>query len=111
MNVKGFILEDDQGREFVLGCEQPHIKLGRMFLLRGWQRRRLIPLRYSEREGRHIVREVLIALDDLFRSFLMMGRDRAGREQLLEKFPDRRKLLLETAQRSGASGALHISGD
>ncbi len=29
MNVKGFILEDDQGREFVMGCERPYAQGGR----------------------------------------------------------------------------------
>ena len=100
MNVKGFILENDQGQEFVMGCEQSHAKLGRMFLLRGWQRRRLVPLRYSEREGQHIVGEALIALDDLFSNLLQMGRDRMGHEQFLEKSSKFQKLLQEPAQRS-----------
>lgn len=66
MNVKGFILEDDQGREFVMVCEKPYLQPGRTFSLRGWQRRRLVPLDYSERELRRIVGGVLVALDDLF---------------------------------------------
>ncbi|MDH4300892.1 MAG: hypothetical protein OEW20_15790 [Nitrospira sp.] len=73
MNVKGFILEDDQGREFVMECERPYTQIGQAFLLRGWQRRRLVPLRYSERELHHIIGEALIALDDLFSNLL---RDR-----------------------------------
>jgi hypothetical protein len=68
MNVKGFILEDDQRREFVLMCEQPFGRLGKTFLLRGWQRRRLVPLQYAEWELRKIVGEVLATLNDLFRS-------------------------------------------
>lgn len=68
MNVKGFILEDDQGREFVMVCEKPYLQTGRTFLLRGWQRRRLIPLHYSERELRRIIGGVLVTLDDLFKS-------------------------------------------
>lgn len=28
MNVKGFILEDDQGREFVMVCEKPYLQPG-----------------------------------------------------------------------------------
>ena len=75
MNVKGFILEDDQGREFVMGCERPYTQIGQAFMLRGWQRRRLVPLRYSERDLRHIVGEALIALDDLFTNF---PRDRSA---------------------------------
>jgi hypothetical protein len=68
MNVKGFIIEDDQGREFVLMCEQPFGRSGRTFSLRGWQRLRLVPLRYTERELRKIVGGVLATLHDLFRS-------------------------------------------
>ncbi len=68
MNVKGFIIEDDEGREFVVVCERPYRQLGGAFLLRGWQRRRLVPLHYSERALRQIVGKVLISLDDLFRS-------------------------------------------
>lgn len=68
MNVKGFIIEDDQGREFVLLCEQPLGRSGRTFSLRGWQRLRLVPLQYTERELRKIVGGVLITLNDLFRS-------------------------------------------
>jgi hypothetical protein len=68
MNVKGFILEDDQGREFVMVCEKPYLQAGRTFSLRGWQRRRLVPLHYSERELRRIVGGVLVTLDDLFKS-------------------------------------------
>ncbi len=68
MNVKGFIIEDDEGREFVVVCERPYRQLGGAFLLRGWQRRRLVPLHYSERELRRIVGKVLISLDDLFKN-------------------------------------------
>lgn len=68
MNVKGFIIEDDQGREFVLLCEQPLGRSGRTFSLRGWQRLRLVPLQYTERELRKIVGGVLATLNDLFSS-------------------------------------------
>lgn len=68
MNLKGFILEDGRGREFVMMCERPHMRLGQTFALRGWQRRRLVPLQYPERELRKIIGGVLCALDDLFRS-------------------------------------------
>ncbi|HEX5543847.1 MAG TPA: hypothetical protein VFX10_00055 [Nitrospira sp.] len=68
MNVKGFIIEDDQGREFVLLCEQPFGRSVRTFSLRGWQRLRLVPLQYTERELRKIVGGVLVTLNDLFRS-------------------------------------------
>jgi len=66
MHVKGFILEDDQGREFVLECEWPYTKIGQRFFIRGWQRRRLVPLPYTELELRKIVGSVLITLHALF---------------------------------------------
>ena len=68
MNVKGFIIEDNQGREFVLLCEQPFGRSGRTFSLRGWQRLRLVPLQYTERELRKIIGGVLSTLNDLFKS-------------------------------------------
>ena len=67
MNVKGFIIEDDQGREFVVVCEPPYRQLGGTFYLRGWQRRRLVPLQYTERELKKIAGGVLATLHDLFR--------------------------------------------
>lgn len=99
MNVKGFILEDDQGREFVMGCERPYAQLGRTFLLRGWQRRRLIPLQYSEREARHIVGEALMALDDLFTALLRRCHDQPLTAELEEKVPGIRRLPMKTAYR------------
>ena len=72
MNVKGFIIEDDQGREFVLLCGQPFGRLGKICSLRGWQGRRLIPMQYTEGELRKIVGGVLVATNDLFRSFLRL---------------------------------------
>ncbi|MEK9140678.1 MAG: hypothetical protein AAB308_06470 [Nitrospirota bacterium] len=68
MNVKGFIIEDDQGREFVVVCEPPYRQLGGTFALRGWQRRRLVPLQSTERELRKIAGGALATLHDLFRS-------------------------------------------
>lgn len=67
MNVKGFIIEDDQGREFVFLCEQPFGRLGKVFSLRGWQRRRLVPLQYTEGELRKIASGALVTLKALFR--------------------------------------------
>lgn len=67
MNLKGFILEDGQGREFVVMCEQPHMRLRKIFALRGWQRRRLVPLQYTEQELRHIVGGVIGTLNDLLK--------------------------------------------
>lgn len=99
MNVKGFILEDDQGREFVMGCERPYAQLGRTFLLQGWQRRRLIPLRYSERETRHVVGEALMALDDLFTALLKRYHDQTITADLAETFTGIRRLPMKTAYR------------
>ncbi len=68
MNVKGFIIEDDQGREVVLTCERLLGRSGSAFIIRGWQRRRLVPLQHTERELRQIVGQVWATLDELFRS-------------------------------------------
>ena len=68
MHVKGFILEDDRGREFVVGCERPYAQLGQKFFLRGWQRWRSVPLHDTERQLRKIVGGVLVTLDELFQS-------------------------------------------
>lgn len=97
MNVKGFILEDDQGREFVMGCERPYTQIGRTYFLRGWQRRRLVPVRYSQRELHQIVGEVLIALDELFNSLLEMGYVPTVTVQPSEKLPRGRGFPKEAA--------------
>ena len=68
MKLKGFILEDGQGREFVMVCERSHMRGRKTFALRGWQRRRLVPLHYTERELRQIIRGVMGTLNDLFKS-------------------------------------------
>lgn len=68
MNVKGFIIEDDQGREVVMTCERLLGRSGSSFLIRGWQRRRLVPLQHTEQELRQIVRQVWTTLDELLRS-------------------------------------------
>lgn len=69
MHLKGFILEDSQGREFVMVCERSHVQLRKIFALRGWQRRRLVPMHHTERELRKIVGGVVIELNDLFDIF------------------------------------------
>ena len=66
MHLKGFILEDGQGREFVMVCERSHMQFRKIFALRGWQRRRLVPIHHTERELRQIVGGVVIELNDLF---------------------------------------------
>ncbi|NGZ98140.1 MAG: hypothetical protein CV089_18770 [Nitrospira sp. WS110] len=38
----------------------------KIFALRGWQRRRLVPIHHTERELRQIVGGVVIELNDLF---------------------------------------------
>ncbi len=66
MNVKGFLMEDDHGQEFVVMCEKPDGLPGKVFALRGWQRRRMIPLRYAGPELRQLTGGVLNTLYDLF---------------------------------------------
>lgn len=65
MKVKGFIMEDDQGQEIVVVCEQPDGQPGKAFALRGWQRRRMVPLQWTGPELRHLTGGVLMTLDDL----------------------------------------------
>ena len=78
MNVKGVIIEDDQGRELVVVCNRSHSGLAKVFALRGWQRRRLVPLRYTEREIREVARGVLDTLNDLFKRLPTLRRDVDG---------------------------------
>lgn len=66
MHLKGFILEDGQGREFVMVCERLHLQGRKLFALRGWQRRRLVPVHHTEQELRQIVGGVVVELHDLF---------------------------------------------
>lgn len=97
MNVKGFIMEDDQGREFMLVCEQPNARSAKAFSLRGWQRRRLVPLQYPEGEIRQIVAEVLLTLNDLFDSLprVFEDIDHASSDQACSMTPLLRKVSRE----------------
>ncbi len=65
MYVKGFIIEDDRGREIVALCEPPYAEPAKTFSIRGWQRLRLVPLRQTEQEYRQIVGGVEATLHDL----------------------------------------------
>jgi hypothetical protein len=65
MYVKGFIIEDNQGREIVALCEPPYAQPAKTFSIRGWQRLRLVPLRHTKREYRQIVGDVEATLHDL----------------------------------------------
>ena len=65
MYVKGFIIEDDRGREIVALCEPPYVQPAKTFSIRGWQRLRLVPLRQTKREYRQIVGGVEATLHDL----------------------------------------------
>lgn len=65
IQIKGLIVEDDQGKEFVMVCDAPSSQIGRVFSLSGWQRRRLVPLRCSKREHQQVVASVLLALNHL----------------------------------------------
>lgn len=62
MWVKGILLEDNQGREFVMMCLSPTKPSEKMFQLRGWQRRRLVPFRSTEEESNEIMAKVRLAL-------------------------------------------------
>lgn len=65
MDVMGFIMEDDHGQEFVVVCEKLCRLPGKAFALRGWQRRRMVPLHWTGSELRHITGGVRSALTDL----------------------------------------------
>lgn len=93
MNLKGFLLEDGQGREFVMVCERSHMRLGKTFALRGWQRRRLVPLHQTKQELREIAAEVLVTLDDLF-----------------ERLPGLAKNLVADSSEKRHSGSLFLKG-
>jgi hypothetical protein len=82
MIVKGFIIEDDQGREVMMLCEQLHVRPVKTFVLRGWQRRRLVPLQYTEQELHQIINRVAITLNDLFMS-LPRNRKESGQAQIV----------------------------
>lgn len=66
--MKGFIMEDDHGKEFVVVCEKPDKQPRKVFALRGWQRRRMVPLHCIGQELRQITGGVLSTLDDLCQS-------------------------------------------
>ncbi len=68
MNVKGFIMEDDHGKEFVVVCEKPYGQPEKVFALRGWQRRRMVPLQCTGQELRRITGGVVMTLNELFQS-------------------------------------------
>lgn len=62
MRVKGFLLEDNQGKELVLMCPSLSKPMGRTFQLRGWQRRRLVPFRHTEQESKEVMAGLYLAL-------------------------------------------------
>lgn len=80
MNVKGFLIQDGQGKEFMVACRQPYAGSRTIFSLRGWQRRRLVPLQCTEQELRQIVAGALLTLNDLFLSLprFVMDTDEAS---------------------------------
>ncbi len=84
MRLKGFILEDGQGREFVMVCERPHPQFRKVFAIRGWQRRRLVPVHHTEHELRRIVGGVMIELNDLF-EILPTGLEQVDKALLNKK--------------------------
>ena len=74
MNVKGFLIEDDHGQEFVVVCEQPHGQPEKVFALRGWQRRRMVPFQCDEDELFHIIKVVRITLKEWFQRLPNMSK-------------------------------------
>ena len=68
MHVKGFLMEDEQGQEFVVVCETPYRQPRKAFALRGWQRRRMVPLQHTGQELRHMARGVRSTLNDLLQN-------------------------------------------
>lgn len=48
-------------------CDRLQPRLGKTYSLRGWQRRRLVPLQYTDRERRKLVAGVLITLNELLK--------------------------------------------
>jgi hypothetical protein len=75
MDIKGFIMEDDHGQQFVVVCEKPYRQSGKAFALRGWQRRRMVPLQHTGQELRHMTRGVRSALNDLLQSLPKVRED------------------------------------
>jgi hypothetical protein len=75
MDVKGFIMEDEQGQEFVVVCEKPYRQPKKAFALRGWQRRRMVPIQHTGQERRHITRGVRSTLNDLLQSLPSVRED------------------------------------
>lgn len=73
MHIKGLIMEDSQGKEFVMLCDSPENSMGKIFSLRGWQRRRLVPLRYTERERQQVVTATLLSLSHLLENIQRFG--------------------------------------
>jgi hypothetical protein len=53
---------------FVMVCQSPSDRLGGTFSLKGWQRRRLVPLHHTERESQEIVAGALLTQNHLFTS-------------------------------------------
>lgn len=87
MQVKGFIIEDDQGRELVLVRELLSEPLGKAFLLRGWQRRRLVPINYTKLEYEEVMEEVLLTL-----SHLCMNQSRYPKQGIMTRYPEQERV-------------------
>lgn len=69
MRFTGILLEDNQGREFVMTCLSPKDSLGKTFQLRGWQRRRLVPFRSTEEESKEVMAKVQRTLNSMGSKF------------------------------------------
>lgn len=73
MQIKGLIMEDSGGKEFVMVCDSPTNPAGKVFSLSGWQRKRLVPLRYTEREHQQVVTAALLSLGHLLENIQKFG--------------------------------------
>ena len=73
MKVTGFLMVDDQGQEIVAVCDQPDGQPRKVFALRGWQRRRMVPIPCTAPELDHITGKVLMTLDDLCHGLSNVG--------------------------------------
>lgn len=80
MTVKGFIMEDDRGQEFVVVCEKPSGRPEKVFALKGWQRRRMVPLQWTGQELRHITGGVLVTLNDLRQTLVTVREDVSAKQ-------------------------------
>ena len=71
-------MEDEHGKEIVVVCDKLSGRPEQVFALRGWQRRRLVPLQCTGQDLRHITGEALDTLTELLPRLLSMGEAPTG---------------------------------